>query len=1013
MGKKFSIGKLMAFWMLILSAIIGCGSGGIDTAGTKTDAATPASKEAIKFSLVKFSDPNVATTSISPDSPAILKATATDSTGAVLMGKVMSFSSAFDIKFDPVSGTALTDTSGTAVITIRVGATAGAATITASIDSAGTVITGDKGITVNLKAPPAVPTGVTATAVSSSQISLTWIASAGAVGYKIYKGGILAAALAATAWTDTGLLASTPYRYAISAYDSGGNESDMGSQVFATTYGPPPAIPAVLAVRAISPTQIDLSWTASAGASQYKIYRNGVLLSAATATTYSDTFVVPDIQYSYAITAIDATGSESAQTAQSIANTGLTVPKDITATVDSSTQITLSWASSGGSLVQGYNIYKNGALLAAATATSLVDAGLTAMTSYCYNVSAADISGNESARSSTVCGTTSGSTTPPTSEPASFVNLLTSSPQVESDGLSTVTLTAIVKTAKNVALKDRTVTFASDSGTLVVTRGTTDASGTATATLSAAPDKSKRTITITAKADSITSQTSVDVIGTTLQITGQNSLVSGTSANFSLFLKDSAGQTIPGQNITLTSSLGNSFDQNPVLTSANGQAEVTYTAAPDVGGPDTVTASALGATVTQVISISNTDFTFTAPSSGAEINIGSAQAVTIHYGLSGVPQTGKTVNFSTTRGTIAPPSAITDGSGNASATLSSSTAGPAIITATIAEAGTIQLPVEFIAITVSSMSLQASPGTIATNTAGSTVEQSTIIAVLRDSVGNLVKNKTVQFSLTDVSGGYIKQASDVTNSQGMASTTYISSISPSDKDKVVINASVDAVTAFATLTVASKPIYVVFGTGNVIENYSSTQYRVPFVALVTDIAGNPRAGVTVTANLTPVAYLKGYYDNSGCPLAEYWSWTPALNGGTYLECANEDNNPLFFVTHPEWLLNGFLNSGGGQTEDINGDGVLTPGNVAVVNETATTDDDGFAKFYVIYAKQFANWVKVRIDGRIYSYGDQTLGTTQFYLPVLRADTACSVTPPGPISPFGLGTLPNNVCTNNQ
>lgn len=1014
MEKKFSTGKQMAFWILILSTIIRCGAGGIDTAGTQTDTATPVSKETIKFSLVKFSDPNTATPSISPDSPGILKATATDNTGAALIGKVMSFVSKFDIKFDPASGTALTDATGTAVITVKVGATAGAATVTASIsDSKGTLITGDKGITVNLKAPPAVPTGVTAMAISSSQISLAWTASAGAVGYKIFKEGVLSAALTTTAWTDTGLSASKPYSYAVSAYDGAGNESDMSSQVFATTYGPPPAIPAVLTVRATSPTQTDLFWTASAGASQYKIYRNGLLLGAAVATTYSDTFVVPDTQYSYAITAIDATGSESGQTAQTIANTGLTVPKDINATVDSSTQITLSWANSGGLLVRGYNIYKNGALLGAAAATSLVDAGLTAMTSYCYNVSATDISGNESARSSTVCGTTSGSTTPPTSEPAGFVNLLTSSPQVGSDGLSTVTLTAIVKTAKNVALKDKTVIFASDSGTLVVTRGTTDASGTATATLSAASDKSKRTIAITATADSITMPTSVDVVGTTLQITGQNSLVSGTSVKLSIFLKDSAGANIPGQGITLTSSLGNTFDHNPVSTDVNGQVEVTYTAT--VGGTDTVTAAALGATATQSISVSTTDFTFTSPSAaGTEINIGSMPNVTIHYALSGVPQTGKTVNFATTRGTITPLS-TTDGSGNASATLSSLTAGPAIVTATISDAGTIQTTVEFVAVTVSSLSLQASPATISTNTAGSTVEQSTIIAVVRDAAGNLVKNQTVRFSLTDVSGGYIRQANDRTNSQGMASTTYIPSISPSVKNGVRIDATVDgsAATAFTILTVASKPIYVVFGTGNTIENYSITQYRVPFVALVTDIAGNPQAGVTVTANLTPVTYLKGSY--TGCTFStdKYWIWSPAISGGTYLECMNEDNNPTFFAAHPDWLLNGVLNNGGGQTEDENGDGVLTPGNIAEVNRTAITDANGFAQFYVIYAKQFANWVKVRIEGRIYSYGDQTLGTTQFYLPVLRDDVACVISPPGSISPFGLGTSPNNVCTNNQ
>jgi len=620
--------------------------------------------------------------------------------------------------------------------------------------------------------------------------------------------------------------------------------------------------------------------------------------------------------------------------------------------------------------------------------------------------------GDSSSSSSTTDTSTSTNTS---TEPAGFVNLLTSSPQVGSDGLSTVTLTAIVKTANNVALKDKSVTFASNSGTLVVTLGTTDASGLATATLSAAPDKSKRTITVTAKADSITGTTSVDVVGTTLQITGQNSIVAGTNTVLSIFLKDSAGKAIDKENITLASTLGNGFSSNPVVTNVNGQADVTYTAT--VGGTDTITASALGAVATQTISISTTDFTFTTPASGAEINIGAAPAVTVHYAVGGIAQVGKTVSFSTTRGVIAPTPVNTDGSGDASTSLSSTTAGPAIITATIAGAGTIQMPVEFVAVTASSISLQASPGTISTNTVGSTVEQSTIIAVIRDAAGNLVKNKTVRFSLTDVSGGYIKQANDVTNSLGTASTTYISSNAPSVKNGVKIDASVDGIlgeiTALpATLTVASKPVYVVFGTGNTIENYSSTQYRVPFVALVTDIAGNPQAGVTITANLTPVTYLKGSYTGCISP-ATYWTWSPAISGGTYLECVNEDNNIALFGAGSTWLLNGDLNSAGVVTEDINGDGVLTPGNVAEVNRTATTDANGFAQFYVIYAKQFANWVKVKIEGKIYSYGDQALGTTQFYLPVLRNDVACIGNPPGAVSPFGLGDSTNNVCTNDK
>ncbi|MEI7673235.1 MAG: Ig-like domain-containing protein, partial [Deltaproteobacteria bacterium] len=238
MRKLLSGLKMNIFLLLALSLIAGCGTGGLSetpASGTGTGTGTTG-QGSITFAIVKSSDPAVSTTSISPDSPAIIKATAKDSTGALLAGKVMTFSSTFDIKFSPVSGTILTNSSGLAEITIMVGATSGAATITASItDNGGTAITNDTGITVTLAAPPTVPTGVTATVVSSSQIGLAWTAVTGAAGYKIYKGGVLSAAVTTASSVEAGLLASTQYCYAISAYDGSGSESDKSSTVCATT----------------------------------------------------------------------------------------------------------------------------------------------------------------------------------------------------------------------------------------------------------------------------------------------------------------------------------------------------------------------------------------------------------------------------------------------------------------------------------------------------------------------------------------------------------------------------------------------------------------------------------------------------------------------------------------------------------------------------------------------------------------------------------------------------------
>src|SRR2546430_5974900 len=86
--------------------------------------------------------------------------------------------------------------------------------------------------------PPSVPTGLRASAVSSSQINLSWAASSdnvGVRGYRVYRGGTQIATTSATFYTDTGLSPSTTYSYAVAAFDAAGNLSAQSSPASATT----------------------------------------------------------------------------------------------------------------------------------------------------------------------------------------------------------------------------------------------------------------------------------------------------------------------------------------------------------------------------------------------------------------------------------------------------------------------------------------------------------------------------------------------------------------------------------------------------------------------------------------------------------------------------------------------------------------------------------------------------------------------------------------------------------
>lgn len=85
---------------------------------------------------------------------------------------------------------------------------------------------------------PTAPSGVSASATSSTQISLAWNASTDNVavsGYRVFRNGSQIADVPGTSYTDTGLSPSTLYSYTIVAYDAAGNTSQTSAAVNATT----------------------------------------------------------------------------------------------------------------------------------------------------------------------------------------------------------------------------------------------------------------------------------------------------------------------------------------------------------------------------------------------------------------------------------------------------------------------------------------------------------------------------------------------------------------------------------------------------------------------------------------------------------------------------------------------------------------------------------------------------------------------------------------------------------
>jgi hypothetical protein len=114
--------------------------------------------------------------------------------------------------------------------------------------------------------PPSSPQNLTATAVSESQIDLTWEPASdpesGIDHYNIYRDDFKVGESDPASYTDTGLLEGITYTYEISAVNGMGLESPRSQPASATTLADIIS-PAILSVTALSATQVDVVFSES------------------------------------------------------------------------------------------------------------------------------------------------------------------------------------------------------------------------------------------------------------------------------------------------------------------------------------------------------------------------------------------------------------------------------------------------------------------------------------------------------------------------------------------------------------------------------------------------------------------------------------------------------------------------------------------------------------------------------------------------------------------------------
>jgi fibronectin type 3 domain-containing protein len=253
-----------------------------------------------------------------------------------------------------ITGTSFTDTSAVpgTLYTYAVRAVGGASVSDSEISSSST---GYRALSA--------PTSVSATNGSSiSNVTVTWVASTGAVRYKVFR-GIGAAStditpasplITGTTFVDSTAVQGTVYTYAVKTVgvdginDSALSNSDTGyREVSATT-------PTGFAASdGGSTTGVKLVWTASTGAVRYKVFRGIGSASteitpaspAITSNTFTDTTTVAGTRYTYAVKAVGAAGVRDSEASTS--DTGyraLTAVSSIAATKGTSASgVTLTW----------------------------------------------------------------------------------------------------------------------------------------------------------------------------------------------------------------------------------------------------------------------------------------------------------------------------------------------------------------------------------------------------------------------------------------------------------------------------------------------------------------------------------------------------------------------------------------------------------------------------------------------------------------------------------------------
>lgn len=478
-----------------------------------------------------------------------------------------------------------------------------------------------------------------------------------------------------------------------------------------------------------------------------------------------------------------------------------------------------------------------------------------------------------------------------------------------------------------------------------------------------------------------------------------------------------SGQTLSGVEVAYVVSGGLTYTRSTTVTDANGKNAASIDLNDDRSNRTiTVTATAGGKSVSKTFTItgsridSATSPSLVEPGAAGKVTFtvldanGSPQAnvpVVIHLNDVQVQSTTSD-NFGVAEYAYTAPS--TPG---ASFTVKAYAAG-------VNKSETLQVktPAQVIAVpdlTGVTPSLQVDKTVVQTNAVGSTSNRIQLITTFKKN-GVPVQNVRVVYRLAGFTavGGQFQTGSTGTlttgtpvaysSTDGRAVDYYIPAQTQSPNGQVFLQACYGDTDAAAQacdssrllqqeVTVASDPVSVTIGTDNLIEDDSANlSYVQRYVIQVTNSAGQPMSGVTVTPVINTVNYHKGFFTY----VSSTW-----VNSADF-ECAKEDLND-----------DDTRQAG----EDIDHDETLEPVRANItfapnVQNVNTTDSTGRVIFKMSYPKDKAYWNVVKIDATAITSGSEGRAKRTVRLGYLAADAKKEGEPAFVRSEYG--TVTSNV-----